>query len=92
MKLENASRIIKALSEHATISNNISTLTHLAEEICIGESGILFQQHSDGYGIRTEHCYSNGNYNVEMNEELVNAVIDIHTRYLHKLEQEILSL
>jgi len=92
MKIENGERAIRALDELKQFKANLKILKEMRDKIERHESGILFQQHSDGSGLCTGHCYTNGNYNVDMNLELIDHAILVHVSYMSKLEQEIESL
>lgn len=92
MKIENGERVIRALDELKQFKANLKILKEMEDKIERGESGILFQQHSDGSGLRTGHCYTNGNYNVNMNLEIITHAILVHVSYMDQLEQEIESL
>jgi len=92
LKLENKDRIIKALQEHKALTKNLDVLVKLSSKIEDGKAPIHIQEFTDGSGLKTEECYLNGNYNVEMNTELVEAVIAIHIKYRNKLEEEIETL
>jgi len=92
MKIENGERAIRAFEELKQFKANLKILKEMRDKIELHESGILFQQHSDGSGLCTGHCYTNGNYNVDMNLEIINHVILVHVSYMDQLEQEIESL
>jgi hypothetical protein len=92
MKIENGDRAIKALEELKQFKTNLKILKEMREKIERWESGILFQQYSDGSGLCTDHCFTDGNYNTDMNLEIINHIILVHVSYMDQLEQEILSL
>lgn len=92
MKIENGNRAIQALDELKQFKLNLTILKEMRDKIERCESGILFQQHLDGSGLCTGHCYTNGNYNMDMNLELIDHAILVHVSYMSKLEQEIESL
>lgn len=92
MKIENGERAIRAFEELKQFKTNLKILKEMRDKIERGESGILFQQHSDGSGLCTGHCYTNRNYNMDMNLELIDHAILVHVSYMSKLEQEIESL
>ena len=92
MKIENGNRAIQALDELKQFKLNLTILKEMRDKIERCESGILFQQHLDGSGLCTNHCYTNGNYNMDMNLELIDHAILVHVSYMDQLEQEIESL
>ena len=89
MDINNIGKVIDTAREYEVFKNNLEQLSLLRGMIRAGNAGIRIGADKTEL---TEYFFKNGDYNDALNEELIDAIIDIVERHKRILEEEIKNL